>query len=84
MVALPTSFINEVRGRQSSSAKDPLEGGSDDGAWTSVDGATESSSPDQVDQMRKLAGHPCAAGCGHICWVASGSGSLDELEVNSR
>ena len=33
-----------------------------------------SESPLQTHQNRKsakLAGHPCAAGCGHLCWVAN-------------
>ena len=33
-----------------------------------------SESPLQTHQNRKspkLAGHPCAAGCGHLCWAAN-------------
>lgn len=26
---------------------------------------------------RSMAGHPCAAGCGHICWAAVGRRSDD-------
>ena len=26
----------------------------------------------EVSRMTKLKGHPCAAGCGHFCWAASG------------
>lgn len=27
---------------------------------------------EEPDQLAKLRGHPCAAGCGHFCWAASG------------
>jgi len=31
----------------------------------------------EVGRMTKLKGHPCAAGCGHFCWAASGE--MDDL-----
>ena len=38
------------------------------------DSSVVSESPLQTHQNRKsakLAGHPCAAGCGHLCWAAT-------------
>ena len=40
---------------------------------TAIDSSV-SESPQQIHQNRKsakLAGHPCAAGCGHLCWAAT-------------
>ena len=39
-----------------------------------IDSSVVSESPLQTHQNRKsakLAGHPCAAGCGHLCWAAT-------------
>jgi hypothetical protein len=78
MVTFPTLFITEGRGRSGYVAKDcNLEGSSDDDTGTVIDVATGGSSPDQADRVRRLAGHPCASGCGHICWVAIGPGNVD-------
>ena len=35
------------------------------------------SPPQQYHKSPKLAGHPCAAGCGHFCWAANRD--LDDL-----
>ena len=40
-----------------------------------VDSVLTESPPQQQQSYNKstnLAGHPCAAGCGHFCWAASG------------
>lgn len=33
----------------------------------------------KVSRMIKLKGHPCPAGCGHFCWVASSLNQIDEF-----
>lgn len=69
MVDLPSSFIptNDFRGRasmrmSSTSVED------DAGSTADTSGIP---SPEQTHRPITLAGHPCAAGCGHFCWAAN-------------
>ena len=74
MVDIPSSILplSRVRGRTASTiSSSGGGGGSDDDIITVSDGVTESDSPVQL-RINKMAGHPCAAGCGHICWAANG------------
>lgn len=63
--------LAENRGRSEARISPPIEGGSDDESSTTVDLTTAENSPIYIGRRRKLAGHPCAAGCGHYCWAAN-------------
>ncbi|KAH9481800.1 GATOR complex protein WDR24 [Psilocybe cubensis] len=70
MVDLPSSFVpasDSSRGRASVRiASTSVE--DDAGSTADTSGIP---SPEQPHHPKSLAGHPCAAGCGHFCWAAN-------------
>ena len=68
MISLPSSFSPVL----TDSMERPSTRNSEDDS-SSVDPAVAESPPPppQQQQSAKLAGHPCAAGCGHFCWAAN-------------
>jgi len=76
MVDLPTTFLPPAEDKELPRPPRSAPIFDDDSASTvSLQNiATEVSPFDipEVGRMTKLKGHPCAAGCGHFCWAASG------------
>jgi len=74
MTELPTLFLpaSELRGRSMTRDVSPALGDDRNSPVGGFDHPVEHS-PVQARQAAKLVGHPCAAGCGHYCWAASGS-----------
>lgn len=79
MVDLPTTFLppsTDSRGR-SSIRPAPSIPEDDSSSMLSMQSSladTQShvtESPVNVNRPGRLAGHPCAAGCGHFCWAAN-------------
>ncbi|KAF8886054.1 hypothetical protein CPB84DRAFT_1787859 [Gymnopilus junonius] len=74
MLDFKSSFLpsdSEERGRTSLRMQPST---SEDDSTTAVSNIADASitqSQVQVVQSTMLAGHPCAAGCGHICWAAN-------------
>ena len=84
MVDLPSSSsspqLSESRDHHPSSTQQTINKEDDSTSTSSSQSGSNlidpsvSESPLQTHQNRKsakLAGHPCAAGCGHLCWAAS-------------
>ncbi|KZT22867.1 WD40 repeat-like protein [Neolentinus lepideus HHB14362 ss-1] len=81
LVELPSS---EPRGRTQTRRDSPMM--AEDGLDSMSEGGSGSNNRGTVERMARLSGHPCAAGCGHFCWIASegvgveGEGSRDSGE----
>lgn len=77
MVDLPSSFLSQpTDSRDRPSTRNQLNYEDDCSSTISSQSNTAdpsvTESPPQVRKSSaKLAGHPCAAGCGHFCWAAS-------------
>jgi hypothetical protein len=74
MVDLPSSTLATAiaRGRNPSSTGSATDvGGSDDDNVTVADSVVDGDIQDHTYRMNRISGHPCAAGCGHICWAAN-------------
>lgn len=81
MMDMPASLLspsNDLRGRQSTRPP-PYSTSSIIDDDTASMASMQSNSLDALPQSlqretrpAKLQGHPCAAGCGHFCWAASG------------
>ncbi|TFK48866.1 WD40 repeat-like protein [Heliocybe sulcata] len=66
LVELPSS---EPRGRPPTRKGSPLAAEDEwEGTRTSASGSGSAGS--RAGRMTKLSGRPCAAGCGHFCWIA--------------
>ncbi|KAF8067048.1 hypothetical protein FPV67DRAFT_1497690 [Lyophyllum atratum] len=80
MVDLPGSFTHAADVKAGAARKRSPSGSTDDDMSSTVstlnsvvESLVETSSPQRIGQTR-LAGYPCAAGCGHFCWATSVSG----------
>jgi WD repeat-containing protein 24 len=69
-VAIPPAPSQAMRGR---SAASPLLSGNeqDDESVVSDDNIPDATTTVARLQTTKFSGHPCAAGCGHLCWAAT-------------
>jgi hypothetical protein len=67
----PAPLSNEHR---SGSAVSPLLSGNeqDDDNTLAVDNGPGATKTAGLSQTSKFSGHPCATGCGHFCWAATG------------
>lgn len=69
----PSPSLSELGLRGRSLSRSGTEIAEDEGS-NSTDGKFEASglpTPATLAQTRRLMGHPCAAGCGHYCWMAN-------------
>ncbi|ETW85124.1 hypothetical protein HETIRDRAFT_424556 [Heterobasidion irregulare TC 32-1] len=69
----PSPSLSEIGLRGRSLSRSGTEMAEDEGS-NSTDGKFEASglpTPATLAQTRRLMGHPCAAGCGHYCWMAN-------------
>ncbi|KAG5338513.1 hypothetical protein C0989_007217 [Termitomyces sp. Mn162] len=76
MVDLPEPVMHTATTRLGSAKKGSSSGSTDDdiaSTISTINSTTDSAetSPQQTTHPGRIAGHPCAAGCGHFCWVAS-------------
>ncbi|KAF9457119.1 hypothetical protein BDZ94DRAFT_1302117 [Collybia nuda] len=79
MVDLPSTFVPSIVENTNVPTNAHEE---DTSSTTSMLGSTSSltfdssieNSPIRIDYPSNLAGHPCAAGCGHFCWATNNSG----------
>jgi hypothetical protein len=69
-VDIPSEPSNESRGR--STAGPLLSGNEQDDNNTLVVDDGPSTIKAGLSQASKFSGHPCATGCGHFCWAATG------------
>lgn len=68
-VVLPSAPSNEPRGRPVARNSSITRGEADS---DSVIGDHDVTGVVAVSRTNNIAGHPCAAGCGHFCWAATG------------
>jgi len=70
-VDIPSEPSNESRG---CSAASPLLSGNeqDDDNALIIDNGPGATKITGLSQTSKFSGHPCATGCGHFCWAATG------------
>lgn len=76
MVDMPEPVMRVVTTRSESDRRGSPSGSTDDdiaSTISTINSVIDSgeTSPQQTTHPSKIAGHPCAAGCGHFCWVAS-------------
>jgi hypothetical protein len=69
-VTMPSASSHEIGG---TSVASPLLSGSepDDENADVIDHGSDTNGT--VAISHKFSGHPCAAGCGHFCWAATGN-----------
>jgi hypothetical protein len=72
MIEVSTSSMHsqEIRGRSVVNLSQPAYEAEDDSTST-TDNLSDVNGNTATAQVNNLAGHPCAAGCGHICWAAT-------------
>jgi WD repeat-containing protein 24 len=76
-VAIPCPPPHETRGRPIASSR--MSGNEpDDDNMVVADHVPDVTGAAAISQMNNVSGHPCAAGCGHFCWAATGiSGEIE-------
>lgn len=74
MLNLPQSTYDA---RGGTSGRRRTQSSLDEGLASLASGLTESILPEvrpfPAIPLQTLAGHPCAAGCGHYCWATNGN-----------
>jgi len=71
-VTMTSAPSEEIRGRPGAS---PLLPGNEleDDNTVAADSVLDASGTVALSQAQKFSGHPCATGCGHFCWAATGT-----------